>query len=142
MTDARLARLTVAAIFIYHGLVPKLLMRDATELQLLDAHGLPHGVLALAGAGELLLGLLIALLHRQRWPLYVAQAALLVLLVLLVDVAIFAPALLTQAFNPLTLNLAALVLGMDRTARQAARLRPHHWPACSRSSRAISAWRR
>ena len=70
MTDARLARLTVAAIFIYHGLVPKLLMRDATELQLLDAHGLPHGVLALAGAGELLLGLLIALLHRQRWPLY------------------------------------------------------------------------
>ncbi len=117
MTDAHLARLTVAAIFIYHGLVPKLLMRDATELQLLDAHSLPHGSLALAGAGELLLGLLIALLHRQRWPLYVAQAAL---LVLLVDVAIFAPALLTQAFNPLTLNLAALVLGMI-----ALRGRPH-----------------
>ncbi len=88
MTDAHLARLTVAAIFIYHGLVPKLLMRDATELQLFDAHGLPHGLLALAGAGELLLGLLIALLHRQRWPLYVAQATL---LVLLVDVAIFVP---------------------------------------------------
>lgn len=107
MTDALLARLTVAAIFIYHGLVPKLLFRDATELQLLDAHGLPHGLLTLAGIAELSLGLIMVLLRRQRWPLYLA---LTVLLGLLVDVSIFAPALLIQAFNPLSLNLAAMAL--------------------------------
>lgn len=121
MTDARLARLTLAVIFIYHGLVPKLLLRDATELQLLDAHGLPHGLLVLAGVGEMLLGLLIVLLHRQRWPLYMAQVAL---LVLLVDVAVFAPALLTQAFNPLTLNLAGLVLGVIALRGQPAQPMP------------------
>ncbi|SHM19078.1 DoxX-like family protein [Phytopseudomonas punonensis] len=109
MTDALLARLTVGAIFIYHGLVPKLLFRDATELQLLDAHGLPHSLLTLAGIAELALGLIIVLLRGQRWPLYLALAAL---LGLLVDVAILAPALLAQAFNPLTLNLAAMALCM------------------------------
>jgi uncharacterized membrane protein YphA (DoxX/SURF4 family) len=107
MTDAWLARLTVAAIFIYHGLVPKLLFRDASELQLLDAHGLPHHLLPVAGGGEVLLGLLILLLRRQRWPLWAAMAAL---MLLLVDVAIFAPGLLTQAFNPLSLNLTAIAL--------------------------------
>lgn len=107
MTDALLARLTLGVIFIYHGLVPKLLFRDATELQLLDAHGLSHSLLPLAGIAELLLGLIILLLRRQRWPLCVALAAL---LSLLLDVAIVAPALLTQAFNPLTLNLAAMAL--------------------------------
>nr|WP_288466308.1 DoxX-like family protein [uncultured Pseudomonas sp.] len=109
MTDALLARLTLGAIFIYHGLVPKLLMRDATELKLLDAHGLPHSLLLLAGAGEVLLGLIIVSLRQQRWPLYMAMAGL---VVLLVDVVIFAPAVLVQAFNPLSLNLAALVLGV------------------------------
>ncbi|MDD1508627.1 DoxX-like family protein [Pseudomonas sp. CNPSo 3701] len=109
MTDALLARLTLGAIFIYHGLVPKLLFRDASELQLLDAHGLPHSMLVLAGLGEVLLGMLIVLLRRQRWPLYLAMAGL---VVLLVDVAIFAPAVLVQAFNPLSLNLAAVVLGV------------------------------
>lgn len=107
MTDAWLARLTLGAIFIYHGLVPKLLCKDATELRLLDAHGLPHQLLAAAGVGEVLLGLLILLLRRQRWPLWAALAAL---ILLLVDVAIFAPELLTQAFNPLSLNLAAAAL--------------------------------
>ena len=61
----------------------------------------------MAGGGEVLLGLLILLLRRQRWPLWAAMAAL---MLLLVDVAIFAPGLLTQAFNPLSLNLAAIAL--------------------------------
>jgi len=68
--------------------------------------------------GEVLLGLLIVLLRRQRWPLWAAVAAL---TLLLVDVALIAPALLTQAFNPLSLNLATIVLCIialrGRTAR-------------------------
>lgn len=107
MTDALLARLTLGVIFIYHGLVPKLLMQNATEMRLMDVHGLPHSLIATAGAGEIILGLAILLLRRQRWPLWLALAAL---VLLLVDVAIFAPALLSEAFNPLTLNLAAGVL--------------------------------
>ncbi|SDI97008.1 DoxX-like family protein [Pseudomonas flavescens] len=107
MTDALLARLTVGVIFLYHGLVPKLLFVSPTELRMLDAHGLPHAAAALAGVAEILLGLAILLLRRQRWPLCLALAAL---ILLLVDVAIFVPALLADAFNPVTVNLAASVL--------------------------------
>ena len=107
MTDALLARLTLAAIFIYHGLVPKLLMLSPTELRMIDAHGLPHGVAALAGVAEIFLGLALALLRKQRWPLW---TALLALGALLLDVALFTPDLLVEAFNPLTTNLAAMAL--------------------------------
>ena len=107
MTDALLARLTLAAIFIYHGLVPKLLVLSPTELRMIDAHGLPHDMAALAGAAEILLGLALALLRKQRWPLW---TALLALGALLVDVALFTPDLLLEAFNPLTTNLAAMAL--------------------------------
>lgn len=118
MTDAWLARLTLGAIFVYHGLVPKLLYQDATELRLLDAHGLPHQLLVAAGVGEVLLGLLILLLRRRHWPLWTAMAAL---ILLLLDVAIFAPGLLTQAFNPLSLNLAAVALCVIALRGRAAR---------------------
>ncbi|MGH8434236.1 MAG: DoxX-like family protein [Pseudomonas sp.] len=43
----------------------------------------------------------------RRWPLALAGV---VLLALLLDVALFSPHLLLQAFNPLTTNLTALAL--------------------------------
>lgn len=119
MTDARLlriawlARLALAVVFIWHGLVPKILWLSPDEVAMIAAHGLPdHPLFAppliagIGGAAEVLLGIVL-LVVRQRWPLLLAGAAL---LVLLLDVALLSPHLLIQAFNPLSTNLAALAL--------------------------------
>ena len=107
---AWLARGGLALLFIYHGLVPKLLWLSPQELAMIEAHGLgnqAHWLAPLAGGLELAVAAALLLLRRQRWPLGVAA---LVLLALLVDVALFSPALLIQAFNPVSTNLTGLCL--------------------------------
>lgn len=120
MTDTRLlrvawlARLALAAVFIWHGLVPKILWLSPDEVAMIAAHGLPDHPLfappliaAVGGAAEVLLGIALLAMWRQRWPLLLAGA---VLLALLLDVVLLSPHLLIQAFNPLSTNLAALAL--------------------------------
>jgi hypothetical protein len=120
MTDVRLlriawlARLALAAVFIWHGLVPKILWLSPDEVAMIAAHGLPDHPLfappliaAVGGAAEVLLGVALLVMWRQRWPLLLAGA---VLLALLLDVVLLSPHLLIQAFNPLSTNLAALAL--------------------------------
>lgn len=111
---AWLARLALALVFLWHGLVPKILWLSPDEVAMIGAHGLPgHALFApevvarLGGIAEVLLGLALLTIRRQRWPLLVAAAAL---LGLLLDVALLSPHLLLQAFNPLSTNLAALSL--------------------------------
>ena len=111
---AWLARLALALVFIWHGLAPKILWLSPDEVAMIAAHGLPDHplfapqlVAAVGGIAEILLGILLLTVRRQRWPLLVAGA---VLLVLLLDVALLSPNLLIQAFNPLSTNLAALAL--------------------------------
>lgn len=120
MTEARLAqiawlaRLALALVFIWHGLAPKILWLSPDEVAMIGAHGLPdyplfppEVIARIAGVAEILLGIVLLTVRRQRWPLLVAGA---VLLALLLDVALFSPHLLIQAFNPLSTNLAALAL--------------------------------
>ena len=102
---AWLARLALALVFIWHGLAPKILWLSPDEVAMIAAHGLPDHplfapqlVAAVGGIAEILLGILLLTVRRQRWPLLVAGA---VLLVLLLDVALLSPHLLIQAFNPL-----------------------------------------
>jgi uncharacterized membrane protein YphA (DoxX/SURF4 family) len=111
---AWLARLALALVFIWHGLAPKILWLSPDEVAMIAAHGLPdHALFApesiarIGGITEILLGIALLAVRRQRWPLLVAGA---VLLVLLLDVALLSPHLLIQAFNPLSTNLAALAL--------------------------------
>ncbi|MCW1937293.1 DoxX-like family protein [Pseudomonas sp. MDMC_285] len=111
---AWLARLALALVFIWHGLAPKILWLSPDEVAMIAAHGLPDHPLfapqliaAVGGIAEILLGILLLTVRRQLWPLLVAGA---VLLVLLLDVALLSPHLLIQAFNPLSTNLAALAL--------------------------------
>lgn len=120
MTDRRLAqiawlaRLALAVVFIWHGLAPKILWLSPDEVAMIAVHGLPDHPLfapqliaAVGGIAEILLGVLLLTVRRQRWPFLVAGA---VLLVLLLDVVLLSPHLLIQAFNPLSTNLAALAL--------------------------------
>ena len=110
MTSAAIARLALGLVFLYHGLVPKLLFLSPDEVRMIEAHGWllsTQRIAEVAGAAEIVLALAILLLRRSRWPLWLAAAAL---LGLLVDVVLFAPELLLGAFNPVSTNVAALAL--------------------------------
>lgn len=107
---ARWCRWMLAFVFIYHGLVPKVLFLSPVEVQMVEAAGLGLNaqiISPLAGLGEVLLGLLILFGWFGRWPVL---AAALGLVGLLAYVALYTPALLLGAFNPVTTNLPALLL--------------------------------
>jgi hypothetical protein len=104
------ARYALAFVFVYHGLVPKILWLDPLETAWVANHGIPvpAGVFALlAGLVEIAVGLSIAWLRRSLTPVYIAAV---LLIALLLDAALFVPATLTGAFNPVTTNIAALAL--------------------------------
>jgi hypothetical protein len=105
------ARGTMAFIWLYHGLVPKLLYHDAIELDLLSRIGTPGSRLqaaaTVAGLVELIFSFLLVALWRQSWPLWLTLGLMLFGIPV---VAITAPTYLSAAFNPLTLNLAVAAL--------------------------------
>lgn len=107
------ARGTVALVFLWHGLVPKLLMRDAAEAAPLLALGLSpaasQSIVVASGALEIAFALIVLASWRQRWPLLATAVAM---FVLLLGVAATTPAALAQAFNPLTTNLAVAALAL------------------------------
>ena len=104
------SRISLAFIFIYHGLVPKLLWLSETEQAIVKAHNLGFDsaiVSTVGGVMEISLGICLAFWRQSMLPVYTA-AVLLVLL--LIDIALFMPSLLIEAFNPVSVNLAALAL--------------------------------
>jgi hypothetical protein len=102
-----LARLAVVFVWLWHGLVPKLLFRDPDELLMLQATGLSPATLPLIGGAELLAG--IVGLVFWRWRSYLAFTAIGMLIALL-TVALRSPQYLRAAFNPVTLNACVLAL--------------------------------
>lgn len=102
-------RLSMATIWIWHGLVPKLLYQQIDERTMLAQAGLPVGLLPWIGGLEILLGALI--LYGWSWrSIFLANIAFMVLAT--VAVALNSPAYLTAAFNPVTLNFAMIVLSI------------------------------
>tara|TARA_R110000868_G_scaffold41077_1_gene140793 strand:+ start:14420 stop:14827 length:408 start_codon:yes stop_codon:yes gene_type:complete len=107
---AFLCRLGLGFLFIYHGLLPKILFLSPIEISLVEASGagVPANIASpLAGVLEIVLGLLIALRLGGKPPVYLAAFAL---ITLLIYVALLSPALLVEAFNPVTTNLLGLLL--------------------------------
>ncbi|MGY2294872.1 DoxX-like family protein [Pseudomonas yamanorum] len=104
-----IARGGLAFMFAYHGLVPKLLWLSQGERTMIQSHGIEQVQVfaTLAGVGEIVLAVWILLSPRSAWPIAVAALAL---AGLLVDVAVFSPAMLREAFNPVSLNVAGLAL--------------------------------
>ncbi|OZG73820.1 DoxX family protein [Hahella sp. CCB-MM4] len=112
MDNRFLARLVVAFTFFYHGLIPKILFLSPVEVEMIQAHGLGIDAVTVAVTGgvlEIFLALLILIFRQHLWPIWVAM---IMLLLLLVDVAIFTPHLLVGAFNPVTTNAAMIGLCM------------------------------
>lgn len=105
--------LALALCWIYQGLVPKILVPDSGEVEILRATGLFTGALvgletaalALAGVAEVLFGVLFLLPlgpRPSRWLHRINVAALLVLAL----GALGSPALFVAPFNPVALTLA------------------------------------
>jgi uncharacterized membrane protein YphA (DoxX/SURF4 family) len=108
-----LSRLTLAFVFLYHGLLPKLLLRHPDEIALITAGGIPAPlvlpVLIALGIGEVIFGLLFLLLWRVHVVFPVAAAGM---ILALLPVVITAPGYLGAAFNPVTLNAAVFALAV------------------------------
>lgn len=108
------ARISLAFLFIYHGLVPKIFTLSEMEIAMISNHGdfLPPGlsveqIALLGGLWDCLVGVAILIFWKQRWPILVAMITL---IVLLIDVAIFSPQYLIEAFNPVTTNVLGMVV--------------------------------
>jgi uncharacterized membrane protein YphA (DoxX/SURF4 family) len=104
-----LTRVTIALVFFYHGLVPKLWFRSADELDMLRNLGVASFALLtpLAGWMEIGFALLLIILWRARWPLWIT---ILGMIVATASVALGSPSYFHKAFDPLTLNLSVAVL--------------------------------
>jgi len=109
----RVSNFAVAGIWIYQGLVPKLLGPHQDELAMSSAFGIPLYAQApvsyAAGAGEVVLGLVILLLPDRAWPQIVSALSTAVLLAF---VTIYAPHFLVGAFNPVVMNGASIALSI------------------------------
>jgi hypothetical protein len=104
-----LSRIAIAFVWLWHGLIPKLLLSDADERIMLARAGLPEAWLPWVGAAEIAMALLVLLTWRWR-GMFVLQALLMI--AALVAVALQSPAYLTRAFNPVTLNLLVVTLAV------------------------------
>jgi hypothetical protein len=100
-------------VFLWHGLVPKLLFRHSDEAIILTDSGVDTitahlGVMA-AGIGEIGLAVLLVVLWRSRIVLGVVIA---LMVAAIIFVGWFSPRFLTSAFNPVTLNGCVIALSV------------------------------
>jgi hypothetical protein len=126
------ARAAVSLVWVYHGVVPKLIARHADESAMLRDAGVPAdavpSVLLTIGWAEVAFGLLMLVAWRWRWPLWLSVVAM---PLAAIAVAVNSPTYLSAAFNPVSLNLAvaamavvALIEGRDLPSAARCRRRP------------------
>jgi hypothetical protein len=106
-----ICRVSIAFVWLYHGLVPKLLGPHEDELAMNMTLGLSQAdavrLAYFSGVIELAIGAGILLLWRQRWPLTFAALAMIGLLLFSI---VALPSLSLGAFNPVTTNSSVLAL--------------------------------
>lgn len=102
------SRVLLGFLFIYYGLVPKILWLSAVEVHLVSTSGLgvPAKIASpLVDIVEIVLGCAIIFLNKSKTPVYIAVATL---LLLLLSVAVTGPMYSIGAFNPITTNILGL----------------------------------
>lgn len=113
VSNYTICRASVAFVWVYHGLVPKLLGPHVDEIAMNRAIGFSESAAIqlsmAAGVGELLFGVFIIAFWRARWPLLLTALAMVVLL--LFSLLTYSQ-LAMAAFNPVTTNLAVFVLSI------------------------------
>ena len=103
------SRLAIAFIWLWHGLVPKLLFNHADERAITAASHLSTGFVPVLGFIEIAIAASALLSwHRRSFFLF----NILAMVAALVNVMVVAPSYLFAAFNPVTLNLAMIALSV------------------------------
>ena len=109
----RVARIGLAFIFAYHGLVPKLLGPHPDELTVLTVAGISEAnatkLVMVTGVAEILFAFVLLAFWNRRWPLILSIAAM---FLALIGVTVNAPHQLSAAFNPVSLNVAVVCLAI------------------------------
>jgi uncharacterized membrane protein YphA (DoxX/SURF4 family) len=103
------ARVTIASVWIWHGLVPKLLFHAIDESRMLAEAGLPMDALPWFGWAEIVFG--IAMLAGWRWR-WMFTVNVVLMAAALMGVAVRSPQYVTAAFNPVTLNVCMIALAV------------------------------
>jgi hypothetical protein len=103
------ARLGISFIWLWQGLLPKLVFPSADERTMIAAAGLPAGILPTIGVVEL--GLAVLTLGLWRWRPFFPLNALL-MAGALTAVGLNSPSYLVGAFNPVTLNVGMILLSI------------------------------
>lgn len=107
-----LVNLTLGIIWIYQGLIPKLLFTDTGEIEILRQSGLFNGneenILTIIGIAEIAFGVALIIIHRK-----VIQYLNILGLCLLTVGAIFSDLMIfTLPFNPFSLNISMIALSI------------------------------
>lgn len=104
------SRIAIASIWLWQGLVPKLLFRHADERAMMAAAHLSTRLVPVVGMIEIAIAVCTILSWRSR--LFFAFN-ILAMLIALASVAVMSPSYLFGAFNPVTLNLAMIALSLN-----------------------------
>jgi hypothetical protein len=103
------SRVAVALIWLWQGLVPKLLFNHADERAMIAASHLDVGLLPLVGLLEIIIAACAILTWRRR-SFFLFN--ILAMVAALANVALVSPSYLVAAFNPVTLNVAMIALSL------------------------------
>ncbi len=106
-----IARLGLAFVFAWHGVVPKLLTHHADEIAMLRDLGVStervNLVLNAFGIAEVAFAFFLLLFWRRQWPLYACIATMCFATIAIV---MSSPRFVSAAFNPVSLNTAVTCL--------------------------------
>lgn len=105
------ARVALAAVLAYQGIVPKLLVRHGDEIAMIGAAGVPTSLrlaaVAALGFAELAMAVVLLVAWARSWPAWLLLAAIPIATSV---VALSSPASFEAAFNPFSLNLSVAAL--------------------------------
>ena len=112
-TALLIIQFSLALLWIYQGLIPKLCFHATDELRIWQLQGLSSPLIQasinVSGGAEIIFGVLFCL-FRQAKILHLLN--ILVLLSLSVLIIALDPAYFTQAFNPFVMNTAMIALSI------------------------------
>jgi len=105
------ARASLAAVFAYQGIVPKLIARHTDEISMLRSAGVPaaltRGALDALGILELAFAAALLVAWSRAWPAWLCLVSMPIATTV---VALHSPAFFDAAFNPFSLNVCVAAL--------------------------------
>ena len=112
-TPLLIIQFSLALLWIYQGLIPKLCFHAADELRIWQLQGLSspliQALINVSGGAEIIFGVLFCLFRQEKILHLLNILALLSLSVLIVALD---PTYFTQAFNPFVMNTAMITLSI------------------------------